>query len=166
MHAIVCSSSSHSSMLKDHDGLRDSCWPITLAPSQSIWWSSLCTWAALCYSYISFLTACLCSLTLSLLQCPASFSYVQFLTVLAGNFIDDFFPPVLGYPILDSHLFVCLFCMVWIQLSACLIDRHTLSIFSDKPLTYATHRVLFSLLSLVSHWCWVWLGWLCLLCWG
>ena len=65
-----------------------------------------------------------------------------------------------------SPTFVWLFCMVWILLSACLIDRHTLSIFSDKPLTYATHRVLFSLLSLVSHWCWVWLGWLCLLCWG
>ena len=30
-----------------------------------------------------------------------------------------------------------------------LIDRHTLSIFSDKPLTYGTHRVLFSLLSSV-----------------
>ena len=30
-----------------------------------------------------------------------------------------------------------------------LIDRHTLSIFSDKSLTYGTHRVLFSLLSSV-----------------
>ena len=28
-----------------------------------------------------------------------------------------------------------------------LIDRHTLAILSDKPLTYGTHRVLFSLLS-------------------
>ena len=102
MHAMVCSSSSHSPMLVDHDGLRDSSLPITLGPSQSISWSSLCTWAATLL-FIYKLPDCLFVFTDSLLQCPASFSYVQFLTVFARNFIDDSFPPVFGYPILDSH---------------------------------------------------------------
>ena len=92
----------------DHDGLCDSSFPIKFLLTNHLSPFPINPMVFImymgCHSIIHIeLPDCLFVFTDSLLQCPASFPYVQFLVVFAWNFIDDSFSPVFGYPILDSH---------------------------------------------------------------